>query len=579
MTNITDIRHPDYESKISDWNKYRITFEGGSKFIRTFLKKYSRYEEEQDFRDRLAITYNPGTAAAAIGVIKNSVFQRLTDVLRKGGDATYQTAVATKIDLENHNLNCFIGTEILPDLLSIGKIYVKVDAPILVNEPSLEDARDKSPYLYTYPAEDVLSWSEGEYGKLEALLVRNRVMDIDITTGLTSGKVCQYLLYKLTNKVVSITTYDEGGVQIGQPSILDIDEIPIVCIKLEDSLLKDVADHQISALQLASSDMNSLFRNGFPLYTEQYDPRAVSNLRGPGQPQQPVSFGTGSGTVESRTTRALEDAPTSNSDNPKVFAGAGKGRAYPKDTERPGFIAPPTAPVEASIAKQKIMAAEVRELVNLALSSMASSYASGESKKQDQVGLESGLSYIGLILEHAENEIARLWAKYIGDTTPAVIKYPKTYSLKSEEQRLAEAKSYKDLQGAVPSQIYSKSVSKKIAHTLLAGLVDQDLLEDIYQEIDTAPGISGDPEQISSDIEAGIVSTKTACVLRGYDEGEAEAAAHDHAERAARIVAAQSVAGGHSTVNDPVTMKNQKKSTKDATLDDKPGDKVRGKGK
>ena len=41
------------------------------------------------------------------------------------------------------------------------------------------------------------------------------------------------------------------------------------------------------------------------------------------------------------------------------------------------------------------------------------------------------------------------------------------------------------------------------------------------------------------DHEAGFVSTKLASELRGYPEGEAEQAAKDHAERAARIVAAQ----------------------------------------
>ncbi len=573
MPKINEIRHPEYTCCLPDWKKYRCVYEGGSKFIDEYLKMYSRFEQRQDFLDRLAITYNPGTAASAVDTIKNSIFQRLTDVTRKGGDPTYLEAIKSGVDIENHSLNAFVGTKILPDLLSIGKVFVYVDAPKLDPDASLADTAENHPYLYIYRAEDVLSWKYDLDGEFESILVKNCIEVVSSEYGLTESTKEQYLLYRKINDRVSVQVFDADG-NPGQVINLDIEEIPIICVELENSLLKDVANYQISALQLASSDINSLFRNSFPLYTEQYDPRFQNNLRGPASPG---AIGTApENTVESRVTRALEDV-AAETNAPTVFGGAGKGRAYPQGTERPQYINPSSEPVIASMKKQEAMAKEVREIVNLTLSSMAASYASGESKQMDLAGLEAGLSYIGLVLEHAENEIARLWSLYTS-SEPAVVKYPVTYSLKTEQDRLKEAKEYKDLLGAVPSKTYSKNVAKKIAHTLHSGLVDQDVLEAIYSEIDAAPGVSGDPDQIALDVEWGLVSNETASELRGYEPGEAKKAEDDHARRAARIVAAQGQAGGQQDMNMPSTMKDQKKGTKDPTMMNEPGRRQRGAG-
>jgi hypothetical protein len=572
MTKIADIRHPCYSKNIKNWEKFRLVMTGGSDFINAYLQKYSQFEEALDFTYRRSITYNPGTAASAITTIRNSIYQRLTDVVRRGGDKTYQEALSTGVDVENKNMATFIGTKVLPELLALGKVLISVDAPPIDPDSSLLDTAEYHPYLNVFQAEDVLSWKTDLNGDLETLLVRNRKEVTDPATGLTSDLQEQYLLYtKFAGKVV-IEPFNKDS-EPGKITVLDIPEIPFICLELEHSLLKDVADFQIAALQLASSDVNSLFRNNFPLYTEQYDPKFQNRNR----EAHPGSVGTSleaADSIEARATRALQGIPPADEGKPTIFAGAGKGRSYPTGSERPGFISPQSEPVKASMLKQEQMAKEVKELVHLALSSLASSYASGTSKQMDQAGLEAGLSYIGMLLEHAENEIARIWQMYIGSGTPANVTYPKTYSLKTEQDRLDESKKYLELQGATPSATYSKNVSKKIAHSLLGGVIDQAGLDKIYSEIDKAPGITGDPTIIASDTEWGLVSRETACKLRGYPEGEADKAKKDFEDRVAATSAAQTAPGGDKGTNDPTQMKDQKKvqKTNDPTA-------VRGQGK
>jgi hypothetical protein len=82
-------------------------------------------------------------------------------------------------------------------------------------------------------------------------------------------------------------------------------------------------------------------------------------------------------------------------------------------------------------------------------------------------------------------------------------------------------------------------MSKRAVISVLGGAVSQETLDKIFGEIDKAPAIVPDDETISSDVEQGLVSTELGSTMRGYPAGEAEKAKQEHAERLARIAAAQ----------------------------------------
>jgi hypothetical protein len=209
--------------------------------------------------------------------------------------------------------------------------------------------------------------------------------------------------------------------------------------------------------------------------------------------------------------------------------------------------------------------------------------ASAESKETDDRSLESGLSYIGLVLENAERQIANIWSMYEGSNQPALVKYPTKYSLRSEEERNEEVKNLFDKMEKIPSVTYQKAVAKKAAQLLLEQTVRREDLNKIHEEIDNSPNLTSDPDIIRADVETGLVSKELASKLRGYPSGEVEKAKKEHADRLALIAKSQSEASAARGVPDadgnPNSGKEEKKESRDR--DDKNDDKdpVRGEGK
>ena len=175
---------------------------------------------------------------------------------------------------------------------------------------------------------------------------------------------------------------------------MELTRIPFVMLDIGNSLIKDVCGHQIALLNLGSSDVSYALRSNFPFYIEQKDLRAVgAHLK---------HAATADGTA---TTGGQGAAETD------IQVGATHGRSYDKGMNPPSFINPSAEPLRASLELQERLKGDIRELVNLAVSSLAVR-ASAESKVMDNQGLEAGLSYIGLLLESAERQLCEHWAAY-----------------------------------------------------------------------------------------------------------------------------------------------------------------------
>jgi len=535
--NIQDMVHPIYAGMISEWTMFRTIFAGGSDFINAYLKKFSIRENDADFKNRLDITYAPTHAKAAVTDIKNSIYQRMVDVSRINGPESYRRAINENIDLDGNTMTGFIGRIILPDLLSIGKIGICIDKQPTEPGMTRADTKDLRPYIYSYAAEDIRSWAWDSNGKLSSLLLREYSDVIDKDTGLTVESLEQFRLMRVTGNGVQIDYYTDEGI-FDSTIELEIPEIPFIITEISQSLLTDVASYQIALLNLGSSDMNYSLKSNFPFYTEQYLASADQYLR--------TSLDTepkyNTDTVEPTTEGTAERAATSS--EKQISIGSTQGRRYPKGLDRPGFINPSSEPLVVSMSKQKELKAEVRELVNLNLASLQSRRASAESKQEDTRGKEEGLSYIGLELEYLERRIGHFWSLFEGNTEEPVIKYPQSYSLKSDSDRRKEAEELNKLGPKLSSKTFQKHVAKQIIEITMGSKVSETVLQKMNKEIEESDVIFIDPETIEADHEAGFVSTKTASELRGYRGTEVEQAKIDHAERLKRIAISQAPKGG-----------------------------------
>lgn len=536
-TRIDHLKHPEYDTSYLDWERFRVVFEGGRHFVNKYTIKFSARETASDFTNRKAITYSPSHAKAAIIDIRNAIFQRMADIVRKGGPKSYQNAikgVGRGVDLRGSTMNAFIGRSVLSEMLVMGRIGIFIDKPRLPSNTTLQTTSAVSPYLYTYNAEQIRSWHFDELNQLDALLLEDHFDRVDPNTGLVYGDETRYRLLRKIPEGILVQFYaytgdisrDASGPQELEEEtvLLNLPRIPFVLASLSHSLLQDVASYQIALLNLGSSDMNYSLKSNYPFYTEQQSPQSILPH-------------TRKGGTEGTAVEASE-AKTRSID--VGAAGTAQGRSYAKGLDRPGFIHPSSEPLMASMEKQQRMIEEVRQLVNLALSNVKPGSASAESKQIDNQGLEAGLSYIGLELQHAEREISKIWSDYEKASEVAIVSYPDNYQLRTDADRRQEAKELEELKKGTPSKTYKRIISKEIARVTVGHKVTVEEMDAINAEIDNAVVMDTDPLTIRSDHESGFVGTSMASEIRGYPKGEAEQAAKDHAERLARIAAAQS---------------------------------------
>lgn len=544
---IIDSRHPNFLVDALEWEKWRLTYRGGQEYIDQYLKKIDRQEQDPDFQDRKYMTPLPTYAKAAINTIRNSIFQRLRDIVRRDGSDSYHRSVAgldNGVDFRGSTMNSFMGKNVLTELLTMGRVGIYVDSPTIQRSdgllPSLADIKTIGfrPYLYLYQVEDILSWrcsKPEDQSEFQALLLRDTCLDFDQDTLLPLQAFQRFRLLWIdpSDGLVRLQFLDGDGNRVdinGNPDgevILNLNRIPFVMPDIGDSLLRDVSQHQIALLNLTSRDVSYALKANFPFYTEQRDLRGVGDhLKHNVNPD---------GTAE---------AGGQQSHLRELKVGVTQGRAYDMKMERPGFIAPPGEPLDMSMKLQDRLRDEINMLVNLSVASLSANRQSAESKSFDNQGLEAGLSYIGLVMESAERRVADFWASYENTKSAArqiaTIKYPDRYSLKTDNERIKEATDLVDLIKQTPSTAARKEMWKSIVTVILGGRISVDSMEQIFTEIDKAAFTTSDPETIIQAVQAGLSGEETASLALGFEAGEVDKAREDHANRIARIQAAQS---------------------------------------
>ena len=556
---IIDARHPNYLRDMHWWQLWRDCYYGGVDFTFRHLHKFTTRETDVDFYNRRQITPIPSFAKTAINEIRNAIFQRMSDTVRRGGSKVYDTAIAGLaggVDLRGSTMNYFMGHKVLTDLLCMGQIGVYVDMPP-VNGPTLADTLGMRPYLYVYQVEDILSWSvssPSNPSEFKAVLLRDRGVDyhVDNLLGVTLpigsyerfrlvwiDPAKGHVMVRFLNTAAEPIDPMSGLPTLDPPIELQLTRIPFVMLDTGESLMKDVAHHQIALLNLGSSDVSYALKANFPFYTEQQDMRSIGDHLKHNVNQD--------GTAQSGGQPASDK---------EITVGPSQGRAYDLKSERPGFIHPSPEPLRASIELQQKLEDDIRKLVHLAVSNKTGRSVSESVKEMVAQGLESGLAHIGLTLETAERKIADYWACY-EEVQPkkrliAHISYPERYNLTPQADRIAAATSLATLLSKVPGREAKKELAKDLVSTLLAARIPSNRLQEIFQEIDACNYTTSDPNTIIQALINGAVGEQTASIALGFADTEYLKARDDHAERIKRIAEAQQPVGGAVPGEEPV---------------------------
>lgn len=541
---VSGSRHPCYNEQ--DMILYRDTWVGGQDYIDKYLKTYSAREQPDELQTRKQYSYNPAIAKSCVIEVKNSISQRFNEITRKGGPKTYLAACNGDkwgVDKLGSSMNSFTNREILPELLVMGRVGVWIDAPQLPDDRTLADKA--RPYIYTFKSEDILSWvpdESSEPNQFSLLLLREHYATVDSMTGLPCMMDHRFRYVKKEGDKVVVKYYNSSDKQVDQINelssktyTLDLKVIPFVVYEISTSILADAAKYQIALLNMASSDVSYSLRANFPFYIEQFNAKN----------EDPYSKGTnapsrrGEAIVTDGNTRRRTPSDTATKE---VKVGIVSGRRYPENTNPPAFIHPSPEPLLASMKKQEQIKAEMREIIKNTMANMSAMSLDTEQQDKNDT-YESGLHNIGLELEQGERRIAYIWALYGGSEDSSVITYPQNYKFKSDADRLENAKKISELKTGIPSKKYQKEAAKQQIIEQFQGKVPSDVLETMLSEVDKAKTMTSNVDEISQDLENGLVTEETASDARGYEPGEVEKARQQHADRLARIQKAQSSMG------------------------------------
>ena len=535
---IADIRHPDYLFSSTLWTEWRETFRGGDRYLQRYLQKFSTRESDNEFAVRKSYSPIPTFAKAAILDIRNSIFQRLGDVTRVGGSTRYHAAVDGEeagVDREGGSMSSFIGIDVLTELLVMGRCGIYVDAPAIAPTSLAEEAQ--SPYLYYYQIEDILSWTldeQAEDGTFKAVLLRDHAVVTSTDFGdirLPSGRQDRYrLVWKDDNGDVWCRFYNsdkeivrgEHADPITGDIALGLKVIPFVMPSIGDSLLTDVSSYQKALLNLVSADVNWALQSNVPFLTIQQELR----------------------TSGAHLKRAADDATPGGqpAQGQGEAVGGGTGRYYDIGTDRPDYIAPPTDPLLASMKLQEKLEDDIRKLINLAVTNKSGSRTeSAEAKKLSSQGLEAGLSFIGMVLQKAEQAIARYWSMYENKSKPDTSKvaYPDRYLLKEDVERIDEAESLLKLIDRIPSKKARKVVAKIVISLILTGKVPTATIDAAMKEVEKAGYTTSAIQDVLQAQGAGLMSDELASEALGIKDGEVEQARKDLAKKHALTLMAQ----------------------------------------
>jgi len=503
-----------------DWIDWRYCYEGGRIFRERYLLPFSDRESVKEFERRRSLTPIPGYAQSGVDRVKNSLIQRLPDINRHGGTRTWKKAMDGElggVDLKGSTMDSFLAHDIIPDMLVMGRIGTLVDAPELENEDQLLMADipdDFRPFYNPFCVEDIHEIHPAPHDSpsdWSAILLEERETKVDVWNA--SDECIRTFRYFWLNpdrgNRMSVQRISDQGDAMGPPVHTNLVRIPFTFADIRISLMSKVCAHQIAMLNMISADTSNSVDQNFPIMVRQRD---NTNNAGGG------------------ADHLVDDV---GGDGSEVEAGVNKGIWYGKNAAPPAYINAPSEPLEISLKMRDDLKTQVYELIFGTLTSIS-----------EDGTIESGLASAGSALQRYENRLADYYTAY-EETRPSKrtqvsIEYPTTWSLKTQEERIAEAKQFLELIDQLPGREGRKAAIERVYDIMFRGLVSTEKLEEMKKAARDAPFTTSNPDIIFTALDKFAVGPQTASVALGFDDDEWEKAAEERDRRAASMIAAQS---------------------------------------
>ena len=432
--------HPLYKRYLGRWTMLSDSYVGGMEYqIGEYLERYY-YETQEEYVKRLRTTALDNHVKSVIGIYNSFLYRR--PIIRKldSLDQSMLKSFMMDCDLEGRNFDQMMR-EISIQSMIYGHVWCLVDRPSTqVGTRAEELEQDIRPYMGIYTPENVLDW---RYERLP-----NGKYELEYFKVKEAPNKTEQFVREFTREEINLFKYDgtedsDGILVETTPNTLG--KIPCVVVYsnrsphrgIGISPVGDIADAQKMLFDMSSEIMQLIQLTNHPTLVKTADTEAAAGAGGIIQMPQTLDPGL-----------------------------------------RPSLLQPSGANIDSVISSmEKIVESIDRQACLGGIRSVESRRLSGLGLQTEFQLLNSRLSDFAANLEHAEEQIFRLFAMFNNNVFDGEIQYPRSFSIQDKANDVAMLKLAKDSKIANPK--INDYIDEKILETLVD---DEDELEEIIDK-------------------------------------------------------------------------------------------------
>ena len=432
--------HPEWKARIKDWQFLMDSYEGGLAFFEgEYLTSYI-YENREEYEERLSNTALDNHVRAVVGIFNSFLFRQ--EPKRDFGSINNDPGLVPF--LEDADMDGRSFDVVMRDISTYATIYGNcwciLDKPSTQVQTRAEElSQGLRPYVSLFTPENVLDWQYSRAANGAYYLTYLKVFE-----GNASGRDVFRVYTPTEITVMSIGDGDEDAV-IDMTMVNELGQVPAVCVYSQRSKEKGIG----------ISDCGDIARMQRSIYNE------MSEL------EQLERISNHPSLVKTPGVRA--------------HAGAGAIIDVPEDTPenlRPYLLQPSAASIDSLLnsINQKIEAIDRMSHMG-GIRSIESRRLSGVALATEFQLLNARLAEKADNLEHAEEQIWRLYSLWQGQVWNGDIEYPDSFNIQDKYNDMVMLKTAKE------AGIKDPVLNREVEDSMLRLIVS----EDRYEEIKSQP--------------------------------------------------------------------------------------------
>jgi hypothetical protein len=440
--------HPEYEMLLPRWLFFLDSYEGGFDYTQNphYLFSHSRESaEDRAFRLRRVVYYN--YCRSIVDLYISYIYKK--EIVRESENVNYLNFLKD-VDLKGNDIDTMMSRYIAPLSQVFGVVYVVVDMPQVkeqFNTSYDEKLLGIRPYISVVSPLNLIDWELDPFGRFRWVKLREKL----------SSNRSPFEEFKQQEYVYRIWTDDKWYLLDKEGNFLNqhgaegeahpLGVVPVVAVYNEKSMMHSLSG--ISALQDIAPCCQKIY-NLASLLDEFLYKQCFSFLAWPGD----------------------VDVERLGVNNLATYD--------PEARTLPAYITPPTDPakfIESQIEKN---IEEIYRLARIKYIAVSSQAESGVARSIEFHDTNNILARKALSLQQAENEIAELFFRWIGEPNDVNIIYPREFNIRAVNEEIEESIKVMSLE---LSKTLNARIGKRLVKTILPSLSLSEE-ERIYKEID-----------------------------------------------------------------------------------------------